>query len=75
MDAVTKALSRFEEATQHQDFKSFRSEQAVAFKHNLDSQTSMRTGKRLSRAAVHSTLSALRSFHLAGWATRLQVEV
>lgn len=60
--AVSKALVRFEEANGHKDFKSFHREQAVAFKRKLDQQPAARTGKPLSRATVHSTLSALRAF-------------
>ena len=60
--AVSKALVRFEEANGHKDFKSFHREQAVAFKRKLDQQPAVRTGKPLSRATVHSTLSALRAF-------------
>lgn len=60
--AVSKALVRFEEANGHKDFKSFHRAQAVAFKRKLDLQPAVRTGKPLSRATVHSTLSSLRSF-------------
>lgn len=62
IDAVAKALSRFEEANGHKDFKSFHREQAVAFKRKLDTAVAVKTGKPLSRATVHSTLSALRAF-------------
>ena len=62
--AVSKALVRFEEANGHKDFKSFHREQAVAFKRKLDQQRAVRTGKPLSRATVHSTLSALRAFFI-----------
>jgi len=62
IDAVAKTLVRFEEANGHKDFKTFRREQAVAFKRKLDNQPAVRTGQRLSRATVHSTLSALRAF-------------
>lgn len=55
-------LSRFEEATGFKDFGRFHREQAVAFKRKLDAQLNARTGERLSRATVHSTLSALRAF-------------
>jgi integrase len=64
IDAVAKALDRFETANGHKDFKSFHREQAVAFKRKLDGQTAQRTGKPLSRATVHSTLSALRAFFI-----------
>lgn len=64
IDAVAKALARFEEANGHKDFKSFHREQAVAFKRKLDSQAAVRTGTPLSRATVNSTLSALRAFFM-----------
>lgn len=62
VDAVAKALSRFEEVNGHKDFKNFHRAQAVAFKRKLDETVAVRTGKPLSRATVHSTLSALRAF-------------
>ena len=62
IDAVAKALARFEEANRHKDFKTFHRAQAVAFKHKLDKQPAVRSGKPLSRATVNSTLSALRAF-------------
>jgi integrase len=62
IDAVAKALARFEEANGHKDFKAFHKAQAVAFKHKLDKQLAVRTGKPLSRATVNTTLSALRAF-------------
>lgn len=64
IDAVAKALARFEEANGHKDFKTFHRAQAVAFKHKLDKQPAVRTGKPLSRATVNSTLSALRAFFI-----------
>ena len=62
IDAVAKALGRFDTANGYKDFKTFHREQAVAFKRKLDGQSAARTGKPLSRATVHSTLSALRAF-------------
>lgn len=64
IDAVAKALSRFEEANGFKDFRKFHREQAVAFKRKLDTQIAVRTGKRLARSTVHSTLSALRAFFI-----------
>ncbi|HVK80684.1 MAG TPA: tyrosine-type recombinase/integrase, partial [Verrucomicrobiae bacterium] len=64
IDAVAKALARFEAATGGKDFKQFHREQAKAFKRKLDGETNARTGKPLSRATVHSTLSALRAFFI-----------
>jgi len=64
VDGVAKALSRFEASTNFRDLGRFHREQAVAFKRRLDLQANARTGERLSRATVHSTLSALRSFFI-----------
>ena len=46
VDAVAKALDRFEVDTKHRDFKFFRFEQAIAFKRHLNEQNSVRTGER-----------------------------
>lgn len=62
VDQTAAALSRFEEATDHKDFRKFHRAQAVAFKTKLNKEVSPRTGKPLSRATAHSILSALRSF-------------
>lgn len=64
IDGVAAALTRFEESTNHRDFGKFHREQAVAFKRKLDEKLSARSGERLSRATVHSTLSALRAFFI-----------
>lgn len=64
IDQVAKAIARFEEATGHKDFRQFHREQAKAFKRRLDGEVNARTGKPLSRATVHSTLSALRAFFI-----------
>lgn len=64
LDAVAKALARFEEATGWKDFGKFHRQQAVNFKRKLDDTLAVRTGKPLNRATVHSTLSALRQFFI-----------
>ncbi|MGI8611929.1 MAG: tyrosine-type recombinase/integrase [Sphingomicrobium sp.] len=64
IDAVAKALSRFEAATDFKDFQKFRREQAKAFKIKLNTERNARTGKPLARATVHSTLSALKAFFM-----------
>ncbi len=64
VDAVAKALNRFEVVTQFRDFARFHREQAVAFKKRLAEQTNERTGLRLSKATLNSTLKVLRSFFL-----------
>jgi integrase len=68
IDAVAKALDRFETYTGRTDFKRFRREQAVAFKTKLASQLSARSGEKLSKATVRSTLLALKAFFL--WLAR-----
>jgi integrase/recombinase XerD len=62
LDAIAKALHRFEEHTRFRSFKAFRPEQATAFKRHLAGQRNQRTGKPLCIATQHSTLAALRSF-------------
>lgn len=77
VDAVAKALARFEEDTKYRDFKKFQSELAVAFKRRLADQQNLQTGAKLSKATLHSTLGHLRTFFhwLAGqprYKSRLQ---
>ncbi len=62
IDAVAKAVSRFEESTGWKDFRAFHIKQAVAFKTRLARQVSQRTGEPLSKSTLYSTLQALRSF-------------
>ena len=60
VDAAADALARFETATKHRDFKAFHFEQAVAFKNRLAEQRSQQSGKPLSRATRHATLTQLK---------------
>jgi site-specific recombinase XerD len=62
VDAAAKALNRFEVHIRFRDFKAFHYEQAVAFKRHFAEQSNLRTGERLSKATLHSTLTALRAF-------------
>jgi integrase/recombinase XerD len=62
VDAVAKALARFEAATRYRDFKAFHFEQAVAFKRHLAEQNSRTTGGKLSKATLHATLGHLKRF-------------
>ena len=62
LDAVAKALSRFEEYTKYRDFKAFHFEQAVGFKNNLAQQKNKSTGKNLSKATLNTTLRHLKIF-------------
>lgn len=77
IDAVAKALNRFEVDTKFRDFKSFHIEQAIAFKKHMTEQRSQQTGEILSKATLHSTFAGLKRFFqwLAdqpGYRSRLQ---
>lgn len=76
VDGVAKAVSRFENYTKFKDFKAFHFEQAVAFKKHLANQDNQQTGKKLSKATLHSTLRHLKTFfewlsREAGYKSRL----
>ena len=62
VDAVAKALARFEADTKFRDFKAFHFEQAIAFKKRLAEQDSRTTGEKLSKATLHATLAHLKRF-------------
>lgn len=62
IDAIAKALNRFETYNRFRDFRRFHIEQAKGFKDNLAAQTSQRTGDALSKATLYSTVSALKQF-------------
>lgn len=62
VDGVAGALARFETYTKHRDFKKFHSELAIAFKKHLAEQVSRKSGEKLSKATLYSTLTSLKSF-------------
>ena len=62
VDAVAKAISRFEQYTKFKSFKAFHFEQAVGFKKHLSKQNNVSTGKPLSKATLNSTLRHLKTF-------------
>ena len=62
VDAVAKALARFESDTRHRDFKTFHHEQAIAFKRRLSDRNSLVTGDKLSKATQYATLASLKRF-------------
>ena len=73
VDAVAKALSRFEEYTRYRDFKAFHFEQAIAFKRHLAEQTGQRSGEKLSKATLARHADAIEAvLLLAGRAARVQ---
>ncbi len=62
IDAIAKALNRFEAYTRFKSFRTFRPEQAIGFKNHLERQVSVRTKEPLSKATAYSTLAALKAF-------------
>jgi|TARA_Y100000294_G_scaffold149253_1_gene146011 integrase len=77
VDAVAKALNRFEVHSKYRDFKAFHYEQAIAFKKQLAEQRNQKTGLKLSKATLHSTLALLKNFfrwlsEQPGYKSRLQ---
>ena len=78
LDAVAKAIDRFEKYSKHRDFKKFHVEQARAFKTHLAAARNARTGEPLSASTVHSTLAALKAFFVwlsqqRGYRARLNI--
>jgi site-specific recombinase XerD len=62
IDAVAKAIARFETYTRYKDFKAFHIEQARGFKRDLADRRGARSGEPLSEATLYSTLTALKRF-------------
>ena len=62
IDAVAKAITRFESYNKHKDFKTFHFEQAIAFKKHLASQKHQQTGKPLSLATMNGAVRHLKAF-------------
>lgn len=62
IDAVAKAISRFEAYTRYRDFKTFHIEQAKAFRRDLAAQQAHRSGEPLSKATLYTALTALKQF-------------
>jgi len=62
VDAAAKALNRLEVYTKYRDFKTFHFEQAIAFKRHLAQQKGQQSGKKLSKATLHATLTQLKRF-------------
>ena len=62
IDAAAAALDQFEIYTKHRTFKAFHIKQAIAFKRKLADEVNRRTGERLSKSTLLTTLHALRAF-------------
>jgi integrase len=62
IDSVAQALNRFDAYNKYRNFKRFHFEQAVGFKKHLAKQDNQRTGKKLSKSTLHSTLRHVKGF-------------
>ncbi len=62
IDAVAKAIARFESYNKYKDFKAFHFEQAIGFKTHLAKQKHHQTAKPLSLATMNSTVRHLKAF-------------
>ena len=62
VDGIAAALHRFEAYTRYRNFNAFHVEQAMGFKRYLTAQINPRTGRPLSKATLHSTLTGLKNF-------------
>jgi len=62
VDNAAAAIARFEGYTGWRDFKAFRVDQAVGFKHVLARQPGQASGKPLSKATLNATLTHLKRF-------------
>ena len=62
IDAVAKAIARFESYNKYKDFKAFHFEQAIGFKKHLASQKHHQADKPLSLATMNGTVRHLKAF-------------
>ena len=62
VDKAADAILRFERGTGFKPFKRFHSEQAMAFKRQLEADKNAKTGKPLSKATIDGTLRAVKAF-------------
>ncbi len=78
VDAVAKALARFEADTKYRDFKAFHMSRRSLSRTAWRNRTVKLTGEKLSKATLHATLADLKRFFqwLAGqpgYKSRLQI--
>jgi integrase/recombinase XerD len=62
IDAVAKAIARFESYNRYKDFKAFHFEQAIHFKKHLAKQTHHKTGAKLSLATLNGAARHMKAF-------------
>lgn len=78
IDAVRKAISRFEAYTGFKDLATFNKEQAIGFKRHLTKSRGARTGEPMAKSTLVAVTSALKDFFRwlscqPGYKSRLQV--
>lgn len=78
IDAIRKAIARFEEYTSYKDLGTFNKEQAMGFKKHLASSRGVRNGEPLAKSTMLSTTGALKEFFRwlgwqPGYKTRIRV--
>lgn len=64
IDAVAKAIERYEAYNRYRDFRKFNIEQVLGFKARFAEERNVRTGKPLSASTIASTLGMLKAFFL-----------
>ena len=62
IDSVAMAISRYDLYTKHRDFKKFHYEQVIRFKKNLTEQINQKSGEKLSKSTLNTTLRHLKAF-------------
>ena len=62
IDAIRKAISRYETYTGYKDFATFNKEQAIGFKKQLAKTRGARTGQPMAKSTLAATTSALKDF-------------
>jgi integrase/recombinase XerD len=62
IDAIRKAISRYEAYAGLKDFGTFNREQAVGFKKHLAKTKAERSGENLTKSILHATTNSLKAF-------------
>ena len=65
IDAIRKAIARYEAYTSLKDFATFNREQAMGFKRSLSATKAERSGANLAKSTLCSTTNSLKGFF--GW--------
>ncbi len=62
IEAISKAILRFETFNNHKDFKTFNRHQATAFKNHIAETNNKKTGAPMALSTQHSTLNIVQGF-------------